>query len=100
MASSELRWHPAALAKARDARDWYAERSSSAARAYLWALEHGLISVSSHPRRYRQGPAGCREFVFPNKYPFTLVYRLLEEGLVEIVAVSSQRRKPQYWRDR
>jgi hypothetical protein len=34
----------------------------------------------------------CRRFVFPNQYPYSLVYRLTQP--VELVAVAHQKRRP------
>jgi hypothetical protein len=39
------------------------------------------------------------EFVFPRRYPYTLVYRH-HDGLVSIVAVAHHKRHPEYWLQR
>ena len=93
-----MRWHPDAILDAESARDWYAARSPFAARGFLLALNDAVESVLEAPARWPVKQHGCREYVFPNRYPFTLVYRLAPD--VEIVAVAHQRRRPQYWRAR
>ena len=95
MASSEPRWHPAALEDAIAARDWYAERSPFAARGFLLALDAAITAVMEAPERWPERIHGCRQHLFPSRYPFWLVYRLSPD--VEIVAVAHQRRKPEYW---
>lgn len=80
------------------ARDWYAERSPFPARGFLLALEAAVRSVLEAPERSPLGAHGCRHYVFPSRYPFTLIYRLSPD--VEIVAVAHQRRRPEYWRER
>lgn len=97
MASSEPRWHREAVQEAYEARDWYAERSAWAARGFLLTLEAAVSSVLESPRRYPSAKFGCRQYVFPNQYPFTLVYRLNSDGTIEILAVANQSRKPLYW---
>ena len=98
MASSELIWHPAALTDAEEARNWYAQRSARAARGFLLALEQGVATILEAPERWSESRYGCRRFVFPNQYPYTLVYRLTPG--VEIVAVAHQKRRPDYWKRR
>jgi hypothetical protein len=80
------------------ARDWDAERSPFAARGFLLVLEDTLNVVMEAPERSTIRSFGCRHYVFPSRYPFTLVYRLVPH--VEMVAVAHQRRRPEYWRDR
>ena len=99
MASSEPIWHPEARADAEEARNWYAERSPLAARGFLLALDQGVEAILEAPERWPKHRFGCRRYVFSNRYPFTLIYRLTE-GDVEIVAVAHQKRRPAYWRHR
>lgn len=98
MDSNEPRWHPEAVIEAEGARDWYAERSPLAARGFLLALEEAVQAATRNPQRWQRGEHGCRFYVFPNQYPFTLVYRLAPDA--EIVAVAHQKRRPDYWADR
>ena len=98
MASSEPIWHPEALAEAEEARDWYAERSPSAAQGFLLALDRAIQAVLEAPQRWPKHRYGCRRYVFPNQYPYTLIY--LAKPSVEIVAVAHQRRRPDYWKRR
>ncbi|MBW3671768.1 MAG: type II toxin-antitoxin system RelE/ParE family toxin [Acidobacteria bacterium] len=100
MASNEPRWHPEAIDDALEARDWCSRRSPLAARGFLLALEVAVDSVTASPETYQEANRGCRKYVFPNQYPYTLVYRLLSPQVVEIVAVANQLRQPEYWRDR
>lgn len=100
MASIDLRWHPEAIQEAYETRDWYARRSILAARGYLLALDQAVEAVLEAPMRYPKAEFGCREFVFPNQYPYTLVYRILTDEVLEVVAVAGQKQRPQYWRYR
>jgi plasmid stabilization system protein ParE len=95
VASSEPRWHPAAIEDAESARNWYTERSPFAARGFLLALDAAVDAVIEAPKRWPERSHGCRQYVFTSRYPFSLVYRLSPD--VEIVAVAHHRRKPQYW---
>jgi len=98
VASNDPRWHPEAVAEAERARDWYAEKSPKAAHNFLVALEAALAAVVEAPERWPLDKHGCRRYVFPRKYPFSLVYRLTSQ--VQIIAVAHQKRRPGYWADR
>jgi len=98
VASREIRWHPEALEEAREARDWYASRSLSAARGFLTALENAVKAVVEDPLRWPARAQGCRQFVFPNQYPFTLVFSYQES--LRVIAVAHQSRRPGYWKGR
>lgn len=98
MATSEPRWHPKAIADVEAARDWYAERSPLAARGFLLALEEAVAVVAAAPERWPVGKHGCRRYVFPTGYPYTLVYRIATD--IEIIAVAHQKRRPGYWERR
>lgn len=96
MASSDPRWHVGALLDAQNARDWYAERSPLAARGFLLELAEAVNAVLEHPRWYSRGKARTHRYVFPKRYPFTLIYRL-DADEVEIVAVAHHKQRPDYW---
>jgi plasmid stabilization system protein ParE len=98
VASNEPIWHPEALSEAEDARNWYADRSPLAARGFLLALEEAVTSIMESPKRWPERRYRCRHYIFPNQYPYTLVYRVT--GKIEIVAVAHQKRRPYYWKHR
>lgn len=95
MATSEPAWHPAAIADTEAARDWYAARSPLAARGFLLALDDAVHAVIAAPTRWPEQPDGCRHFVFPSNYPFTLVYHATP--VLYVIAVAHHRRKPNFW---
>ena len=85
---------------AEEARDRYAERSPQAARGFLIALAEGVQVILEAPERWPKHRYGCRRYLFQNQYPYALIYRLLKDGPVEIVAVAHHRRRPDYWKAR
>lgn len=95
MASSDLTWHPEALAEAEAARDWYTARSPLAARGFLRELEAAVHGVAEAPERWPQYLHGTRRFVFLRHYPFALVYRLGPP--IQVVAVAHTKRRPGFW---
>jgi toxin ParE1/3/4 len=100
VASSEPQWHPEVSAEAEEARNWYNERSPLAAHGFLLALAGAVDAVMEAPARWPRHRHGCHRYVFPNHYPYSLIYRLTESAGVEIVAVSHDKRRPGYWKHR
>jgi plasmid stabilization system protein ParE len=98
VASREPIWHPQAFADAEEAKNWYEERSPLAARGFLLALDRGIREILEAPERWPKHRYGCRRYVFPNPYPFTLIYRFAER--VKIIAVAHQKRRSGYWKYR
>lgn len=95
MALTEAHWYPEAILDAERARNWYAERSPFAARGFLLAVDVAVTAVVKAPRRWPERKFGCRHYILPSRYPYTLIYRL-DPG-VTIVAIAHQRQRPDYW---
>lgn len=93
-----IEFHPAALEEAEAARDWYAERSLVASKAFVSELIHAVEQLAEAPDRWPQYEAGTRRYVFP-RFPFSLIYRILDNQ-IQIVAVAHAKREPEYWKDR
>ena len=99
MASNEPTWHPEADVDAEEAKKWYEQRSTSAARGFVLAVDAGVRAILEAPERWPQYRHGCRRYVL-RRYPYNLIYRTPDGVDVEIVAVAHQKRRPTYWRDR
>ena len=93
-----IEFHPRALEEAQAARDWYAERSLVASKAFLLELHHAVEQLAENPERWPQYEAGTRRYVFP-RFPFSLIYRVLGEK-IQIIAVAHAKRKPEDWKKR
>ena len=98
MAALPVELHPDALAEARAARLWYAQRSPSAALRFLSELDHAIEQVALHATRWPEHLHGTRRYVL-RRFPYLLVYRFNAER-VEVIACQHGRRRPGYWRDR
>ena len=90
-----VEFHPAARTELLTATDWYLERSSTAAAAFVREIEHAVQRIAENPERYPRTRGGQRRFVLV-KFPFDLIYRILDQG-VEIIAVAHHSRRPGYW---
>ncbi|MEZ5941223.1 MAG: type II toxin-antitoxin system RelE/ParE family toxin [Planctomycetaceae bacterium] len=93
-----IEFHPQAKDELEHSADWYAERSASAARDFLVAVDLALASIADNPVRFprvddRHRTCGVM------KFPYQVVYRHDAERVV-IVAVAHAKRRPGFWQDR
>jgi plasmid stabilization system protein ParE len=87
-----------ALSDAEDAARWYAERSESAAAAFVEELEHAIAAIQRMPATWPSFDHGTRRFLL-KRFPYSVVYRTDDQRIV-IVAVAHAHRRPAYWRGR
>jgi toxin ParE1/3/4 len=90
--------HPEAETEILQALDWYVERSTLAARAFVYELNGVLLRVARTPKAWPRTLRDTRRVIFPH-FPFYLVYRNYGDT-IEVVAVAHQRRRPFYWKNR
>ena len=90
--------HPQAIAEARDAREWYAERSSVAAEAFMAELDVAIERICEAPDRWAIYLHGTRRYLM-KRFPYLVVFRVTEDKL-QVIAVAHAKRKPGYWRTR
>lgn len=98
MADVPVRLHPEAAEEADNTRAWYAERSASAASAFLTELDAAMAAIAEAPLRWPRFYGRFRRFPM-HKFPFSVVYAVRLD-CVEVMAVAHYRRKPGYWRAR
>ena len=98
MTKWQINFHPAALAEAEAARNWYAQRNPFAARAFVTELQGALRSIVDSPKRWPSFTENTRRYVFP-RFPFSLIYRL-SDSTIQVIAIAHAGRKPDYWQDR
>jgi plasmid stabilization system protein ParE len=91
-------FHPAATAELDDSANWYAQRSPTAARGFLLAIDAAVDKITADPNRFPTIDAWHRACNL-EKYPFQIVFRS-DEAQICIVAVAHAKRRPGYWRDR
>ena len=64
-------FHPDAVEEAQAARQWYAERSQSAADSFLAELDQGIEAISEVPERwplFKHGLAVISSIAFPSNW--------------------------------
>jgi plasmid stabilization system protein ParE len=98
MRPPSLDFHPRAIAEARAARRWYAQRSAALAGQFLSEFDDAVNQIATTPAQWPAYLHGTR-FYRLRHFPYLVVYRETAAG-VQIVAVAHTRRRPGYWRRR
>jgi plasmid stabilization system protein ParE len=78
--------------------DWYAERSTQAAVRFADAVDAALVKIAANPTRFAT-PDGVHRECPVKKFPFRVVYRLVDNRVL-VVAIAHAKRRPGYWRGR
>ncbi len=78
--------------------DWYAERSTQAAVRFAAAVDAALDRIVANPTQFAS-PDGVHRECPVKKFPFRIVYRLVDNRVL-VVAIAHAKRRPGYWRNR
>jgi toxin ParE1/3/4 len=93
-----FRFNPAAEAELVEAAAWYEARRAGLAGEFVRAFRARIDGILEAPDRWPLS-AGVRRALL-GKFPYTIVYRTIEDGGVEVVAVAHVKRRPKYWSGR
>lgn len=98
-----VRFDSAAEAELRAAIAWYERERAGLGDEFWTEVQHALSLIREHHeiggRVARVRVRGVARRLPIRRFPYFVVYRH-REGLVEIVAVAHQSRRPGYWRSR
>ena len=89
---------PGARSDFNESFDWYAERSAQAAQRFADAVDAALLRVAANPTQFAGADSVHRECPV-KKFPFRIVYRLIDNWVL-VVAIAHSKRRPGYWRNR
>jgi plasmid stabilization system protein ParE len=98
VARPSVELHPEAIAEARAAYLWYAERNPVAGNAFMAALDQAVSRILESPERWPAHLHATRKFLL-RRFPYSVIYRPTATT-VQIVAVAHGRRRPGYWKSR
>ena len=98
MSELEVRLHPEAVAKAREARLWYKEHNPDVAEDFMRELRRSMNAVVEAPSRWPALWADFRRCLL-RRFPYMIVYRV--RGVVlDVIAIAHVSRRPGYWKTR
>jgi toxin ParE1/3/4 len=97
---AQVRFHRAARSELERAFAWYEKSNPEAAARFMLEVRDQAKRIAEAPERWPVVRGTTRRLTLDG-FPFSIVYRYrAAEGLVWIVAVAHQRRRPDYWRGR
>jgi toxin ParE1/3/4 len=91
-------FHPLAEQELIDAVFYYEEQETGLGLDYLGEVEHAVNFLVRYPEAGAKVRGSIRCLTLP-KFPYSLLYRVLEEQ-IRVLAAAHYNRKPQYWVDR
>ena len=89
-------FHPAAETEHLESVAFYESKQPGLGAVYLAEFENVMKRVCEGPDRYPIEMEPDIRRIRMNRYPFTVLYRE-KDGIVQVLAVAHQRRRPQYW---
>jgi toxin ParE1/3/4 len=92
-------FHPLAEQELIEAAAYYQEQKLELGLEYLEEVEHAINFLIRYPEAGSIIRGSIRRLILP-KFPYSLLYRLLENEQIRILALAHHKRKPQYWLDR
>jgi len=92
-------FHPLAEQELIDAAAYYEEQSLGLGLEYLGEVEHAVNFLTRYPEAGSKVRGSVRRLTLP-KFPYSLLYRMLEDDQIRILAVAHHKRRPQYWLNR
>jgi toxin ParE1/3/4 len=99
VADSRIKFHAAAQAELEHAVDYYEARESGLGEQFLSEVQRVVSLVTDYPEIGAE-IWETRRRVLLNRFPYALIYRILRDGRVRILAVMHLRQRPRYWLER
>jgi len=95
---SQFRFHPEISFEVKATYSWYQEQAYGLGDDFLNELEEAYYAIGELPDTWPLFQNGFRRFLL-SRFPFSVIYRE-HGGLIYIVAVMHNSRKPGYWLSR
>lgn len=92
-------FHPLAVQELIDTAVYYEEENQGLGLEYLLEVERAANLLIRYPNSGSVIRGFVRRLILP-RFPYSLLYRVVDEELIRILAVAHHKRKPQYWVDR
>jgi toxin ParE1/3/4 len=94
----DVRFHPEAELELLEAADFYDHERPGLGSDFLDEVDRALRGVIEHPESSPMALGLTRKLVL-RRFPYSVMYYLMDEGIV-VSSIAHQRRRPYYWRDR
>ncbi len=91
-------FHPEALSEVEQARDWYDDKRPGLGAEFVDQVERAVKAIERAPLSFARvrGRSGARRALLA-RFPYLVVFAVLDDGQVLVVALAHARRRPGYW---
>ena len=91
-------FHPEAQEELNSSIDFYYSQIDGLGLEFLEEIELSIEKIKEFPERWQKKHNSIRHYLL-QQFPFTIFY-ISEPNCIYIVAISHQKRKPEYWIER
>lgn len=95
----ELLFHPDTTEEIKSSFDWYQEQVKGLGFEFVQELDDAFNSIQSLPQTWPKMGLYHRRFIL-SRFPYSVIYKNVDEKRIYIVAIMHNHRKPGYWNDR
>lgn len=92
-------FHPATSKEIKASFDWYQKQVKGLGHDFIQELELAFNSVQSLPFTWPKIGPSHRRFVL-SRFPYSVIYKVVNNEKIFVVAIMNNHRKPDYWNDR
>ncbi len=92
-------FHPEAKKELANAIDYYEDCQESLGIEFLEEVYSTIQRIISFPKAWTPLSANTRRCL-TTRFPYGIIYQILDENCIRIIAVMQLNQKPYYWRDR
>ncbi|MDF5735200.1 MULTISPECIES: type II toxin-antitoxin system RelE/ParE family toxin [unclassified Nostoc] len=89
-------FHPLAEQELVDVASYYEEQNQGLGLDYLTEVEGAINLLMRYPAAGVVVRGFVRRLILP-KFPYSLLYRVVDDNLIRILAIAHHKRKPVYW---
>jgi toxin ParE1/3/4 len=94
-----LVWHEEAELEYTEAALYYEFQVDDLGARFTTHLEAALLKVRNGPCNYRCFEGECRK-VRVDRFPYAILFRVVADDQIQIIAVAHLKRRPGYWKKR
>lgn len=92
-------FHPDVKEEIQHSFSWYQEQSKGLGYEFIHELEESFSSIQSLPSTWPKMGQHHRRYIL-SRFPFSVIYKLLPNEEIHVVAVMHNNRHPDYWKSR
>ena len=95
----QLLFHPDTTVEIKSSFDWYQEQVKGLGYEFVQELEDAFNSIQALPQTWPKMGQHHRRFIL-SRFPYSVIYKNVDEKIIYVVAIMHNHRKPGYWNDR